>query len=209
MFLLGASLCQWTFPIIARIVLILELLWVEDVGLWCFPHSPFGMNRTECVTAAPNSHPRLQLSSFTAAVSRWSLLWRWEFVTLWPPWLRATLSLAILGEWGTLVAGTCWASTSPVGRIPLGLQPAGIPWSSPWPSWSDAGVGMEPVPGLMSCYWLLFGHRFPPPFPIPAGCSWGSGPMSGYSNKLFISGNEVLSRAENRMAGTRVQISKL
>lgn len=102
---------DWTFGIIARIVLITELFWAENVGLGYFPQLIFGVNRTESVTAAPNTDPRLQLGSLEEQLQfpdgvcfEVGSLGLSDLHNSMPP------SLRILEEWGSLLAGTGCAS---------------------------------------------------------------------------------------------------
>lgn len=196
-FLLGEPLCSdWMFGIIARVVLITELFWAENVGLGYFPQLIFGVNRTESVTATPNADLRLQLGSLEEQLQFPDGVF-FEVGTLWLSDLHATLSKNA----GRVGKSPSWHRLcfSP-GSWPLGLQPAGGTGAAHRLP-SHAGVGMEPAPRLMSCYWLLLGHHFPPPFPIPAGYSWGSGPKSGFSSRLFIFGNGVCSLYPEQRTG--------
>lgn len=81
------------------------------MGLGYFPQLIFGVNRTESVTAAPNTDPRLQLGSLEEQLQfpdgvcfEVGSLGLSDLHDSVPP------SLRILEEWGSLLAGTGCAS---------------------------------------------------------------------------------------------------
>lgn len=77
------------------------------MGLGYFPQLIFGVNRTESVTATPNTDPRLQLSSLEEQLQFPDGVC-FEVGSLGLSDLRDSVppSLRLLEEWGSLLAGT-------------------------------------------------------------------------------------------------------
>lgn len=114
-----------TCRIRARIILIVALFWVENVGWWYFPHLHFGMNRTCECRYKPQPRAPARFPHRIAAVSRWSLLWSWRFGTLWPPGLCATLSPNPGGVGSSPVQHRLCCNQPRWQLVPPGLSPAG------------------------------------------------------------------------------------
>lgn len=157
---------DWTFGIIARIGLITELFWAENVGLGYFPQLIFGVNRAESVTAAPNTHPRLQLSSLEEQLQlpggiffEVGSLGLSDLCDSVPP------SLRILEEWGSLLAGTGCAS--PLADGPWGcsqLAALGPPIAFPERCWGWHG----PSSRIDELLLAPLGSPFPSSLPNPS-----------------------------------------